>query len=664
MGLTALTRRLRITTFQDKPRRKGVRVNRACFSALVIWAVASLSTLPAPVNGVGSGTKPWEPPIERWARAAGGWKQLQKARGAVLRGTRTESGIEGSFEAWVSGRAVRHVMQQPPDRSESVCDGRHAWFKDWNGKALELQGRDATDQLTANWLETVAYGGLSKDAIRDAHPVSAALDSTGTYEIVRFEPSTSVPFSLYLDVATGLPARAERQPYDDNMIVVFEDWRPVGDIRVPYRMREFTDADSAATTTVLENVTVGALVPASRFEPLVDDEPDYRFATGKAALGIPFNFDNDHIMIECSVNGTGPIWFMLDTGAGWTCINETRLADFGLVTFGALSVAGGGNSADLAFTRVEHLEVGEVDMLGQRDGVLDLSGLERLYGMPMGGILGYDFVSRFVIRVDYEKRTIDIWEPSAGTEIGLGEKIPMVLERNHPHVHAVVTVPTLGPIDADFIVDSGAAATANLASPFVKTHRLTELARQAPAGKPNTIPGMETQFFAQTSVRGKLSTLEIGSIFLSEIPVNLQLGKSGFYARASFSGTIGEGILQRFTTTYDYSRRLLVLEPNDHFAKPFEPRRTFGVTFVSDGPEYKTFKVNGVRENSPAEAAGLRKGDIVESLDGKPASELHLNDLRQALSEDGSRHVLEITRGTEPKQRIAITVTKVSIEDD
>jgi hypothetical protein len=365
----------------------------------------------------------------------------------------------------------------------------------------------------------------------------------GSFEIVQFEPPDGVAFSLYLDRVTGLPAKAVRKPYDDLMITVFDDWRPVNGIQVPHALREFTSADSTESVTVLESVELGHKLGTAQFAAPKPGERDYRFASGRTALGIPFNFENDHIMIECSVNGRPPLWFMLDSGAGWTCINKTRLAEFGLETFGERSVAGGGNFTDLSFTRVETMQVGGVEMLHQRNGVLDMNGLERLYGMPMGGILGYDFMSRFVIHVDYATKTIDVGDPAAGLDAGKGEKIPIVFERNHPHVRGVITVPGVDPISADFVVDSGAAETANLTSPFVKQHRLTELARKTPAGKPNTLAGLESQFFAQTTVRGKLATLALGSFVMDEIPVNLQMGTKGFYSRASFSGTIGEGIL-------------------------------------------------------------------------------------------------------------------------
>jgi hypothetical protein len=529
-------------------------------------------------------------------------------------------------------------------------------------KSSNCKGATSPTKSHATWLETVAFGGLSKELVREASPAVVAVDSLHPSGGVRFTPPGGVTCTVTFDSATGLPRQSERQPYDDHVIVEFADWRQMGAIRVPFMIREFTAEDSTATTTVGERVEL-ADIPAKQFGALEDGRPDWRFTNGDAALGIPFNFENDHIMIECSVNGRPPLWFMLDTGAGWTCINKTRLAEFGLQAFGDLTVAGGGNSTDISFTRVDRVQVGGVEMLGQRAGVLDMNGLERLYGMPMGGILGYDFVSRFVIRVDYDRKTLDVRVPGAQPD-ATGERLPLVLERNHPHVRSVIRVPGAEPIPADFIVDCGAAETANLTSPFVRTHDLTTRARKTPAGAPNTIPGMESQFFAQTSVRGKLSSLTLGSIVLSEIPVNLQRGTKGFYARASFSGTIGEGILKRFTTTYDYPHRLLVLEPNGEFAKLFPPRRTFGMTLVSDGADFKRFSVSGVRKGSAAETAGFQKGDVLESLDGKPASTLRLADLRQALLDEGSQHTIEITRGSEARRSLSFVIRLVSIEDN
>ena len=57
-------------------------------------------------------------------------------------------------------------------------------------------------------------------------------------------------------------------------------------------------------------------------------------------------------------------------------------------------------------TYAEHVTVriGDVELRDQHAGVLQLRGLEKLYGMPMAGLLGYDFLSRFVVDIDYARR--------------------------------------------------------------------------------------------------------------------------------------------------------------------------------------------------------------------------------------------------------------------
>jgi hypothetical protein len=390
---------------------------------------------------------------------------------------------------------------------------------------------------------------------------------------------------------------------------------------------------------------------------------DYRFASGHTAAAIPFNFENDHIMVQARVNGGTPIWFMLDTGAEATIVNKARMAELGVRPFGASSVNGGGNSTNFSFADVARLEVGGASLLNQRDGVIDLTGLERIYGMPMGGLLGYDFFSRFVVRVDYDAKTIDLIEPTGYAYAGSGAKVSFILEGNCPHVTSAITVPSVPPIDADLIVDAGAADTVNLTSPFVKAHRLLELARKKPAGGPNTMAGSEKEFFAQTSVRGRLGGITLGTYQLKDIPSNLMVGTKGSYASRSFSGTIGEGVLHRFNAVYDYARDVMILEPNAGFDTPFPPRKTFGATLLSDGTDYTRFTITGVRKDSPAASAGLKKDDVIVAIDGAPAGKLRLADVRKLLNADGAHRVLDIKRGEE-MLTIETTITLISLDDE
>ena len=126
-------------------------------------------------------------------------------------------------------------------------------------------------------------------------------------------------------------------------------------------------------------------------------------------------------------------------------------------------------------------------------------------------------------------------------------------------------------------------------------------------------------------------------------------------ASASFSGTIGQRILQRFNTLYVYPNSAIVLAPNAAAAKPLAPRTTFGLSLLSDGADYTTFKVSGVRKDSPAAAAGFKTGDIIAVLDGRPATQWRLAAIPALLA--------ELQRDGSALAPLEFTVQLVSIED-
>jgi len=629
-------------------------IRRTMVLALALTGLPAVAAPQAPATASGV--------IERWIDAVGGEKRLKKAGRVVVRGDAVDEGVAAKVEEWVDGDAWRRVSVAGARTEESVCSQGVAWFKDWNGQVRELAGRDHRDQLTEARIASLIFGGalIRLASSREAELLEAG--AAASSDTLKITPKDGVPFDLVLDRKTSLPIKAVRKPYEDEITIEFADWRAAQGRKVPFSVRERTeDGEADASTVVREVLPVaqGARPPMTR---PADGPKDCRFDAGSAAEGIPFNFENDHIMVQGQVNGKKALWFMLDTGAEATIVNKPRMEELGLTAFGASSISGGGNATDFAFTEVARLRIGTVELRNQRDGVIDLSGLEKIYGMPMGGILGYDFFSRFLVHVDYDKKTLDLSEPSGFVDRGTGVKLPFVLEKGQPHIPATITLASPPPLDADLIVDCGAADTVNMTSPFVKSHQLLTLARKKPADAPNTMAGSEKEFFAQTSVRGRLSGLALGSFTLADIPCNLMVGTTGAYASDAFSGTLGEGVLHRFNTVYDYSRQVMFLSPNAELAKPFPPRKTFGATLLSDGPDYTRFTVTGIRKSSPAELAGLAKGDVIAAVDGRPAAELTLGIVRKLLAEEGAHRVLTIQR-TDRSLTIECDVALVSLDE-
>ena len=614
---------------------------------LVFRPLLLLLALWTPSHSVATAATPPAQALQRWRKAVGS----AKVQSVVLRGGLKESSLEGRIEISLEGRARKRVTTYGTRVQEDVLGSGKAWRRDWNGQVEELFGRDVTDAVTVAAIESFLFRG-TLDAL---DPDAAETREDGA---IRFHPPGGVPFDLYLDAASGLPLRAVRQVKHETVELSFADWRRVGGLKVPFSIQEGEDS-----AIVLEEVRPSRKPAGVAFTRPQDGPPDRRFAEGTQALAIPFNFENEHVMVKGRVDDAGPLWFMIDTGAAVSVVNKKRLEEMGLRAIGSGSILGGGGSADFAYADVPRFQLGGAALLGQRVGVMDLSGLERIYGMPMGGILGYDFMSRFVVRVDYDKSTVDLLDPHGFRYEGPGRRVPFVMQGERPYLTATVTVPNAPPLTAELVVDSGAAGTVNLNSPFVRDNRLLELARKTPAGKPNTFAGSEKEFFAQTSVPGKLAGFTLPPYQLKEVPVSLMVQTTGAYASAHYAGVVGQGVLQRFNQVYDYAESTMILEPRGDPAQPFPPHRSFGATLLADGPQYTTFTVTGVTPKTPAEGAGLKKGDVITAVDGRPASALRLADVRQLLLEDGAHRVLEVRRGEETVT-LDFTVSVLTAKDE
>ena len=95
----------------------------------------------------------------------------------------------------------------------------------------------------------------------------------------------------------------------------------------------------------------------------------------------------------------------------------------------------------------------------------------------------------------------------------------------------------------------------------------------------------------------------------------------------------------------------MILEPNRHISEPEEYDMS-GVLLIAEGVDLKTFRVKQIIDGSPASTAGLREGDIISAVDGKPASSLTLEQVRQMFKQKGRGYRLNIERGDQTFQTI------------
>jgi hypothetical protein len=593
--------------------------------------------------------------VARWRAAVHPAGTARPAGLVTFRGYTREAGLDGTvtFAVTPNGRFAQTDVSSG-DTTEIVVDATTGWTKDWNGDVRVLQGEELKRTRTQAFVEQALFFG--PPATLDG--ATLGTDPEKKYDVISHVVPGAASLMWFIDRATGFPAKVMRPTDDGNLTIVLDDWITSHGITYPAVSKETGGGHRSPLLTTATAVTFSAQYDESAFARPSPGPSDTHFSAGAMALGIPFNFEKAHIMISGDLNGRGPLWWLLDTGAGQNIVNADRLASFGLVSYGTSSATGGGGTSDYAFAKGATITFPGVVQRDQRVGVLGIGGLERIYGMEMAGLLGYDFISRFVEVFDYEKKTMDLYDPKTFHYNGPGVVLPFTIENNLLYTNGTISVPNQPNIAARFLIDSGAADTMNLTSPFVRTHHLAEVA-QTGTGV-NRTPGA-ADFYTQTNVRGLLQQVNLGGITLTNVPVNFSVSTTGAYSSSDFAGTIGQGIWHRYKVIFDYSRHHMILEPTAQTTAPFPERRSFGMTLLSSGPHLKTFTITAVRAGSPADKAGFRANDIIAAVDGKAAADLTLGEVRDDITHDGQHFAFTVTRGSE-NVNIATTITLYSLD--
>ena len=589
--------------------------------------------------------------ISRWTEAVGGAQRVAAVKTIYRRSESDEDGLKGTRQEWITQKLQRREhVDHVHDQTTTVFNGKQGWLLDWNGKTQTLHGDD---------LKLIQALGImhSFAALRGEAGAAESLgdDPTGKFAMLRFSPPGGFPITYYLDRATFLPAKAEIPSFDGTETISFSDWHEVNGLKVPFEEKL---ADPVNTTELhLKEVTFNSANKVSFARP--EGELQDAFFVSNPAPRVPFNFENKHVLLPTMINGQGPIFFILDTGADRNYLNQSRLKQFHLETYGSLATEGGANSATGTYIEKVTLRVGDVEVRDQHASALPLDGLEKVFGLPVGGLLGYDFISRFVLTLNYRNDTISFSDPKKFHYRGKGAAIPLLMQTSEPYMNESITVKGQT-ISALFVLDIGAADTLNLTSGFVKEHNLVELAGD-PNQKPRSLAGSEKEFFGATTVRGLIDELHLGPYTLHHVIGNLSVGTHGAYASSSFAGTVGETTYARFNNLIlDYARDRMILEPGPDLEAPFKERLSFGLTLLSDEPDFKTFRVTAVGANSPAAKAGFQKGDVITAVNSISPGELTMAKLLDLLSKDGQQQVFTVTRKSE-EVKIPATIETVPV---
>ena len=557
-------------------------------------------------------------------------------------------GMTGKIESLTDLKTPRFVdsYQIGPMSGAMGFDGKHAWEKDPSG-TVDIKAGGDTRQLAVNdgyrrtngwWKADHGGAEIASDGEKT--------DGGTAYDVLTVMPKGGKPFEAWFDAKTHLLARVVEKQGAMPFITRLSDYREHDGIMLPHVTESVAEDGKNQQTQTLTAASFLPAQPDTAFAMPQAKVADYSIEGGAGETTFPFRLINNHIYAEAKVDGKGPYTFIFDTG-GLNLVSPATAEALGLKSEGSMDGRGAGTGTIKAgFTKVKRLMLGKASVDDQLFIVMDLNAMKNIEGIPMPGMVGFETFRRFVTRIDYGARTITLIDPAKFDAKDAGTPVPFVLNDRVPEVHG-----SFEGIPAMFDIDTGARDSLTLNGPFAETHAV----KASHPGGFTTVTGWGVGG-PSTGYVLRARSVTLGGVEVQNIVADINDQKAGAFAGSEYSGNVGGGILKRFVVTFDYHNKVMYLKPVAGPVADLDSYDRAGM-WINEAPE--GFKVVAVTAQAPADAAGLKEGDTISAVDGKPAKEIKLYDLRQRLRTDAPGTAVRFTvkRGGKTRQ------IKVTLKD-
>lgn len=395
---------------------------------------------------------------------------------------------------------------------------------------------------------------------------------------------------------------------------------------------------------------------------------DFQFEKGVDKAVIPFKIINNLIFIPINVNGV-ELNFLLDSG-----VEETIL--FGME-----------DRKEVNFYNIEKITLRglgsetSIEGLKSTNNILEIKGLKSTnhlfyivldqsfnlsshVGIPVNGIIGYNFLKSNLVEINYAKRRIIVYKDNDKSRKRIQKKfetLPITIERNKPYIQSSVVIKSVE-IPAKLLVDIGNSDAIWLFENKEKGIFIPQKNFEDYLGKgfSGDVEGKRAQIKKFTFSKFEFNSPIVAFPDSSSIK-NVRMVKNR-------AGSIGAEILKRFNLIFDYHNQKMFLKKNRNYNLPFNYNKSgievqhYGVQWVKEtvsqesvtfaGSEsaaksntifsdfkYKTvlkpiYIIVHVRKNSPADLAGLKKGDVIVSINQKKGYDFSLEKINSLLKSD------------------------------
>jgi len=368
---------------------------------------------------------------------------------------------------------------------------------------------------------------------------------------------------------------------------------------------------------------------------------------GVKKVEIPFEYENNFIIVQVLFNDVFPLKFIFDTGAEHTILTQREITDLLQINYERrFTIIGSDLSTELYAYLARGVKLKIHNLLALNRSILvleeDYFRFEEYGGINVQGIIGADLFRQYIVKIDYRRKMITLYDPAHfEPPKGHFKEFPIEIERHKPYLMANTSLTKDTILRGKYLLDTGASISLLL---YTNTNSAFDLPERLIRSK----IGMGLGGFLQ-GFMGRVNGIEIGGNNLEGVITNFQelSGKVDTAFTNNRNGIIGNQILNRFEIIIDYIHGKLYLQPEKNIRQKFQYDKS-GLILAASGTNLNVFTVIDLVENSPAVEAGIQVGDEIKRINGLPTAVMHLSDIiRRLQGKAGKKIKLYLTRGKE-----------------
>ncbi len=306
--------------------------------------------------------------------------------------------------------------------------------------------------------------------------------------------------------------------------------------------------------------------------------------------------------------------FLLDTGSSHTVFDTSFEHELGEVksvkkglTSGSPILAEFFNAPEALLGPLNLKESGEI-------ACVDLHMFNLVLGKKVSGMIGMNFLRKYVVQIDFDKGTLSFLQPMEEQHPDWGIELAMEYgSLEWPQITGLV----LDDIEVDFVIDTGANSTGGLGSDIFE-QTLSE----------NELKTCEILFATASGVIRKremrIKSLSIGSLNYADL----------IFGEANMSH-LGLSFLSRHIVTFDFPNSRMYLKKGKGFKKNDETDMS-GLHLLRISNKTVVYSVD---EGSPAQKIGIRANDVILKVGDKDANTYDILELRRLLMSGDKRNI-------------------------